>query len=610
MSNDRKGRNMPAGKGLGRRQFVKCSLATAAVAVPAAALVGEADAEEKRVVVQAAGKTASKFAPRGRARIIEGKADVLFLGEIITMDMNKPRAKAMTVKNGLIQYVGGEDVARALCDANTRVIDHRGHFLYPGFLEAHAHGMQAGQRALGQANLMPGTTYEEYRAIMEKYVRANPDKSLYVGAGWAWVGKNPDKSLLDGLPTDKPVVMINADCHSMLLNSKALDFFGFTAEACAKFGASLVRMGKDGKPTGYISEEAVLHVNEKLIPGLEEMKSYLLWWQDFAFELGYTGTCDAGTNLPGPRADEAYAALVEEGRFRLRTYAYHYIHEANPDIPGEIAKAAARRYDSEYFRTVGIKVFNDGVIEGHTGWLLKAYDDKPGDFGVKRFCNHEQMVGIITAASRAGMSVHAHTIGDGASRFQLDAIEASQKATGNMDQRNCLAHLQLVRPEDIQRMADLNVVPIVPPLWTPKDDSFAQEVSYTGQERANHSFPIKSFFDAGAVAVFHTDFPVSPIVGIPMTIYSALTRTFPKYGKQGVRNAAEATTRYQALLAMTKNVAWLWHEEQRMGSLEIGKLANISVWDTDFLAADLEQIPHARSVATYVDGQEVYRRKG
>ena len=159
-------------------------------------------------------------------------------------------------------------------------------------------------------------------------------------------------------------------------------------------------------------------------------------------------------------------------------------------------------------------------------------------------------------------------------------------------------------------MASTNSIPAVPPLWTAKDPGvYEQEVSYVGQELADKAYPIKSFFDAGANVVFHSDYPVSPAMGVPNSIYIAADRSLPNAadGKDTQRNIAEGITREQALRAMTINVAYQFHQENRMGSIEFGKLANMTVFDCDFLHDDLGKVAKAKVVATIVDGEEVYK---
>ena len=173
-----------------------------------------------------------------------------------------------------------------------------------------------------------------------------------------------------------------------------------------------------------------------------------------------------------------------------------------------------------------------------------------------------------------------------------------------------LAHLHFVTDEDIRRMAATGSIPAVPPLWTAAiPGHYEIEVSYVGKELAENSYPIKSFYDLGANVVFHSDYPVSPMMNVKYSIYMAETRMLPKeLGVETIpHNVKEAITREQSLRAMTINVARQWRQEHRMGSIEFGKLANMTVFDCDFLHDDIEKVAKANIVATIVDGEEVYK---
>ena len=286
----------------------------------------------------------------------------------------------------------------------------------------------------------------------------------------------------------------------------------------------------------------------------------------------------------------------------------------NADAKTEIARIAAQRAEmiGEYFHIVGAKAFLDGVTEAHTAWQNQDYLDTPGYHGAERYNDHDKMVQLIAEADKEGMSVHVHSEGGGATHYMLGCIEDAEKITGNKDQRNVLAHLHFVTDEDIRRMAETGSVAAVPPLWTPKvPGNYEQEISFVGKELTDQAYPIKSFYDAGANVVFHSDYPVSPLLDIKLSFYSAEKRTYPKGVLDGVttspRNTKEAITREQSLRAMTINVAREFHQEHRLGSIEVDKIANMTVFDCDFLHDDIEKVAQANIVATIIDGEEVYK---
>ena len=540
----------------------------------------------------------------------------LFLGNIITMDEKRPFAKAALVKNGVFAFIGSAEEAKKLVNKGTQVLDYGDNYIYPGFLESHCHGHLAGDRFIGQANLgqVGLTDYAKYREIIKEFIAQNPDRQFYLAAGWVENEEHVTKAYLDEICSDKPLFLHTGGGHSMLLNTKALQWAGIDAEYAKKYGYDLVHVDENGEPDGYICEGPVFEIVPKLPVTLEDAKSFLLAWQDFALSSGFTAVCDAGAEVIYRDSPKAYHELEEEGKLKLRTYAYMYVTDNIADPKAEIARIVAQRADlsGEYFHIVGAKAFLDGVTEAHTGWQNQDYLDQPGYHGNERFNDHDKMVQLIVEADKEGMSVHVHSEGGGATHFMLGCIEDAEKITGNMDQRNVLAHLHFVTDEDIRRMAATGSIPAVPPLWTAEivGGPYDQEVSYVGRELAEQAYPIKSFFDAGANVVFHSDYPVSPMMNVKYSIYTAEKRTYPKevFGDLcKPRNTKEAITREQSLRAMTINVARQWHQEHRMGSIEFGKIANMTVFDCDFLHDDIEKVAQANIVATIVDGEEVYR---
>ena len=396
----------------------------------------------------------------------------IILGNIITMDEKRPFAKAALVKNGVFAYIGSAEEAKKLAGADAQVLDYGDNYIYPGFLESHSHGHLAGDRFIGQANLSQVglTDYAKYREIIKEFIAKNPQRQLYMAAGWVENDEYVTKAYLDDICADKPLIMQTGGGHSMLLNTKALQWAGIDAAYAKRYGYDMVHVDKNGDPDGYICENPLMDVIAILPCSVEDAKSYLLAWQDFALQNGYTAVADAGVELFCKDCPQAYYELEKEGKLKIRTYAYMYVTDNIADPKAEIARIAAQRAElsGEYFHIVGAKAFLDGVTEAHTGWQNQDYLDQPGYHGVERYNDHDKMVQLIVEADKEGMSVHVHSEGGGATHFMLGCIEDAEKITGNLDQRNVLAHLHFVTDEDIRRMGATGSIPAVAPLWTPK----------------------------------------------------------------------------------------------------------------------------------------------
>ncbi|MCR5746190.1 MAG: amidohydrolase [Lachnospiraceae bacterium] len=536
-------------------------------------------------------------------------ADVLVLGNVITMDEHKPYAEAVAVKEDKILYVGTAEVAKKLCDDNTKVYDYGKNSVYPGFLEAHCHPGGAGFKIGMIANLRPDDSLEQCVQVMKEYMEKHPEQEVIQGQGFEEHNVKPHFSMLDAICPDKIMICTDSGGHSMWLNSRAMEAYGIDQQAVERWGTDCVRVDENGMPTGYISENPVFYVRSKQSTTLDQMKTAISNWQDYALSMGYTGSYNAGVELISENEPKAYYALEEEGKLKHYTYAGSLIMD-NTDTPEEdmdrIA-AEAEAHNSKHYKLLGAKVFCDGVVEAHTAWMVDDYFDKPGYKGVSRFDDHDKMVRLLKAAEMHHMNVHIHTIGDAASKAWVDAIAEAEEATGDFDMRNALAHLQVVKPEDIRRFADYNIMAVCGILWVEKTYTMYEAMAkYVGRDKADEGFPVKAFLDEGAVVVSHSDYPVSPSFSVPWTICLGTNRYLPSNGKDMQRNPDQCISRLDSLKAVTTNVAYMWHEEDRMGSLEIGKLANMAIFDKDFMRDDFDEIENAKCLATFVDGELVY----
>lgn len=540
------------------------------------------------------------------------KADKLFLGHFITMEEQPPVAEAVTVVDGRIQYIGNAETAKTFCDENTQVVDYSGKYIYPGFIEAHAHPLLAGSRLALEIDLNPAETLEDAAQIVRDFIAAHPEMKAYKGSGWKNCGVAPHRSMLDAVCAEKPIYLSSVDGHSGWCNSKALEVLEFGQDTVQTFGTDVCRVDEQGELTGYLSEAPHFLATKKTTPWFtaeDICRSYLVW-QDFAFKQGYTAVCDCGVTEPLLPLKQA---MDDNHDIKLRDYSLYLFDEQDDadDIPGFVQRAvqAREKYQGEYFSVSGIKIFLDGVTEAGTAWMCEPYDNNPGYTGNKRFSDHEKMVELFMEAAKNDMFVHIHSLGDGATKFLLDALEEARAKDGRYDQRNAVAHLENVREEDILRFGQLNVTAVVPPLWTPMDAVPQREVElpFIGEERYNRTYPIRRFIEAGAMINFHTDYPVSPSVSIPMSLYTAVTRNLPGYPAHRARRPErDGISVYQALRALTIDCAKQLHQQDNIGSLAAGKAANMVVYDQNFLTADIEQIPNAKLLATIVDGDMVY----
>lgn len=539
-------------------------------------------------------------------------ADVVYFGNVITMDEANPSAEAVAVKDGLFNFVGAKADAEALCGPDTVVVDYGQNSIYPGLLEAHCHPMGAISTLDpdDSARLQNASTYEEYGQILKTFVEEHPGRDLYKASGFEQHGELPDHTLVDAACPDVPAVMMCIDGHSALFNTKGMEFFGINHQMLEKYGSDMVVVDEQGDPTGYIREAPWVAIMKMVNSDVDDLARQMKFWEQFYLSKGYTACYEAGLTLISPKGAEVYEKISTSGDYKLRTFTGCLVDETCQDIPGAIEdiEKLQQRFNNDYFKIIGVKTFADGVVEGRTAYLIDDYQDSPGYRGIARMTDPDMLFELYSAAASKGMNVHVHCIGDAATRAHLDAIQKAQEATGTTDNRFALAHLQVIQPDDVPRFGQLGVAAVVAPLWAPKNDQeYPFDVKYLGEQRAEAMYPIKSLIENGAVIGCHTDFPVSRVVDVPRCVYCAVMRRKPEQDESCVLGASEAITRYEVLCALTKNVAYMWREEDRLGTIEVGKIANMSVFDKDFLKDDLEEVAQAKVVATIVDGEIAYR---
>ena len=542
---------------------------------------------------------------------ISMKAETIIFGNVITMDDFKPYAEAIAVADGKIIYVGSKEAAKKLQGDKTKVLDYGKNSIYPGFLEAHCHPGLAANMMFGRAKLSEGKTPEDYLAILKKYIQDNPDKPHYVGSGWADdLLYQLNAKQLDEICPDKPLINQSGSGHMMWVNTKAMEAFDINEDAVKQWGTECIHVDENGKPNGMLAEKPAIDLVKRVQPDLAQAKAELLGFQQYAFSNGYTGVYDAGYQLLTEQDPRAYKELDDEGKLKMYSFCGSFVND-NTDTPEEdMARIAAeaKEYNGQHVKVIGAKIFADGVVEGHTAWMLDDYVDKPGYKGVRRFDDHDKMVRVVKAAAAHDLNVHVHSIGDGATQAWIDAFAQAQTEVGNFDMRNALAHLQEVTPEDVKRIGEYNIMAVCGIMWTIKHPAgFPQEVAYVGEEKSLNAYPVKSIMDGGGVVASHSDYPVSPAFSAVQAFLMGVLKKLPSFPDDWIRNIDQAISRHEALKTLTSNVAYMWHAEDKMGSISVGKLANFAVLDRDFMHDDFAEIEKASCIATIVDGEEVYK---
>ena len=536
----------------------------------------------------------------------------IIYGKIITLDDKDTIAEAMYIEDGIIKFIGTHDGVQKFKTGKTLILDFGGNFIYPGFMDAHMHGTMAATQLCGYCDLSAGKNVKDYVKIIKDFIAKNPGWHTYVGTNWLVqnMKEYPTKKELDDLHVDAEIYMLTEDRHMVWTNSKVLEKYKITSATAKTIGTASCKVFPNGEPTGVFSDSPAMALVSGIKLPIDVSRKGYIEWQKQAFSWGYTAVCEAAVLERTPTLMcSRYSELAETGLFKLRTYALYLVPFGKDNWQEEInyVKDCAAKFNSEYFKIYGIKLFADGVVEARSAWLLEDYSDEPGYRGFPIIKDEKLLVDMINAANLEDLVVHVHSIGDASTQLIVNGMIKSQQQTGSEDARNAIAHLELVDKKDIERMGKNKIIACVAPMWSPFMPTYSEiEIKYLGKKRGMSILPIKSFVDANALIAFHSDYPGCKNAAIPETLYRAVTRSSSSLGKVSQRNPKECITIKQALYAMTRNVAYSFKEEKRLGTIEVGKIANFTIFDTNFLNCPVENIAKAKVVNTIVDGEIVY----
>lgn len=543
-------------------------------------------------------------------------ADTVIKGSVYTADKNGTVAEAVAMKDGKITYVGEASGTDELTGNDTEVIELGDGLAVPGFVEAHAHGHEGGVASLYEVDLYGDTTVEGYQKTIAAFIKDHPDRKFILGTGWL-NGYLPSggnyAALLDQVSTELPIVLVSQDHHSYWVNSKAMELMKVDAKTKDIAGGVITR-DKKGNPTGLFRENAK-SLAEAIIPDytVEEFKEGILAYQKESASFGITSYWEPMVNTK-TNLLEAYSQLDEEGKLLIKTYAGYCVNETdnngNPISMLDEVETAIKDNKGGDFEINGIKLFADGVVEGHTAYLLEDYADEPGERS-EGLWTEDGMKAFVTEADSRGIVCHTHAIGDAAVKLTLDAYEAARKANPDSTVRHAITHLQIVDPSDIQRMADLNVIAVSNPYWFCKEPGYHEEleIPYLGKERASSEYPMKDFFDKGIVVTVASDYPVT-MPAMPLeAIQAGVTRCDREGNKDTLLGESQRVTVEQMLQAATYNGAYQNYAEETLGSIEVGKQADIAVLDQNILECDAFDINKTKVLKTFRNGKAVYEAK-
>ncbi|MBQ6954351.1 MAG: amidohydrolase [Bacteroidales bacterium] len=540
------------------------------------------------------------------------KADIVVYGNIYTVDKKQPRAQAVAISGGMFDYVGEKEGVKDYIGGQTQVLHFGQGIILPGLGEGHGHVAPGGTETLFTVHLNPYGTREEHLKAIREFAQKHPELDVIQGAGFMPTDEYTS-DMLEGV-TDRPIVLADIGHHSYWVNHAAMDRLGIDRNTPDVSDGIIVRDAK-GTPVGYFREGAMDLLKPLTVFSVEQYKEAVLFFQEEYLAHGETLILDPIINWDSTdNAAEACHQLDKEGKLRMHIFAAYQVFQAQGhNTLAEIEHAAELRERTwgPMFRLANIKVQVDGTIgpPPATAYVKEPYSDpwsqEHQHRGQLRF-DLETLTAVYRRSHELGFTVHAHTMADGALAFALDAMEKAQEQTGPHNYRDAVTHLQLVDPADISRMARLGVVAVTDPHWFGMDKGYLDMMAaILGKERAEAQLPMKSFFDAGVVVTSASDYPVEnpayPLLGIQ----KGVTRTV--IGQPDTLHApAERVTVEQMIEAATLNEAFQLKCEDRLGSITVGKEADMVVLGEDITTCDPQHIAESPVLRTMVGGEWVY----
>ncbi len=526
------------------------------------------------------------------------KADIIYTNaKIWTGDSAMPWAKSIAIKDSIILYLG--DDADAWKGSNTKLVDLNGQLVVPGLMDNHTHFLLGGEQLLS-ADLRQAKSPQDFIRILGTFCREQPEGTWIKGGFWdneAWGGELPTRQWIDSVTGNHPLFIYRYDGHMVLANSIALRMAGIDRNTPDPAGGTIIRNPNTGEPTGGL-KDAALALVEKIIPppSPEMLRKFLDTATRYALSHGVTRVTDMG-GFGGWADLDTYRNAYANNELPIRILARLPITDWSR--LDSFVKAQGRGDDRLSWD--GLKGFTDGSLGSTTAWFFRPYLDAPGSTGFM-VTDSSQLRNAVVRANAAGLKVNVHAIGDRAIDWIIGVYEQAQAAHPG-DHRFSIEHTQHIRLEDIPRLSRAGIIPSMQPYHAIDDGRWAYKRLDSARLKGTYAF--RSLLASGASMTFGSDWPVAPSDPIA-GIYAAVTRrTLDNRNPEGWFPAEKITVE-QALRAYTVHNAYATFQEDRLGMLKKGMLADMVVLSGDLFSIAPEKIREIQVTRTVVNGKEVF----
>lgn len=529
------------------------------------------------------------------------EADLVFRGGVVWTGVSGAGpAEGLAVSNGRISAVGADADIDGMIGEGTRVIDLHGRALVPGFIDSHTHFISGGFQ-LSSVDLRDADSPEEFARRIGDFAAGLPAGAWITGGDWdheMWGGELPRREWIDALTPDNPVFVQRLDGHMALANSLAMAAGEVTADTPDPAGGTIIR-DADGRLAGVFKDGAMALVGRAIPPSTEdELDGALQAAAAHALSLGVTQVHDMG----GWGGMAAYQRAQAAGKLPLRVYSVVPI--GTWDRLRDYVAEAGRGDDRLWWG--GLKAFVDGSLGSTTAWFYDPYVDEPHTSGLMT-TDTAELRSWVMSADEAGLHVIVHAIGDRANDWILEVYAEAEAQHGARDRRFRIEHAQHLSPEAIGRFEALGVIASMQPYHAADDGRWAEK--RIGPDRIKTTYAFRSLADAGATLAFGSDWtvaPLDPILGVDAAV---TRRTIDGANPEGwvpeQRISLEETLR-----AYTMGSARAGFMEDRVGTLETGKYADLVVLSRNIFDLDEKDLVDVRVDLTVVEGEIAYTSGG
>ncbi|MCH7763774.1 MAG: amidohydrolase [Candidatus Marinimicrobia bacterium] len=521
---------------------------------------------------------------------------IYYNGNIWTGNKNRPSAEFIAVKGETILGVGSN--YKTFRGPETELIDLEGQFVVPGFIDNHTHFIEGGFQLM-RLDLRAVDSKEEFISRIKKYVQDIPKGQWILGGKWdheMWGGLLPTKDWIDSFTQDIPVFLSRLDGHMALANSKALELTKITKDTPDPPGG-LIERDESGEPTGILRDEAIELIRD-VIPDktFEEMDAALNKSMGYAASLGLTQIHDMCS------WDDFEVYVRNKDQLSLRIYAIPWYTHYKELIDYKNQHGIG----DDWLRWHGIKAMLDGSLGSRTAWMHESYKDDPNTTGLVVSEDTLTLRHILRKADEAGLQMAVHAIGTRANEWVLDEFEAIEKEHGKRDRRSRIEHSQHLMPKDINRFSKNGITASMQPPHLYDDGSWAHKRVRDNVLKGTYVF--RTLLESGANVTFGSDWPVASLDPL-MGIYTAVTRHTRDGKNPDGWYPDEKISVEDAIRCYTINSAYAGFQEEKLGTIEAGKLADFVVLSKNITAIEPEEILNTKVVRTVVGGKDVFVKK-